>query len=94
VRLDGEARQALEAHKHAVMAWKAESLHYLRVHRLINEELQKRYSYLKLPNAVLQGIQRKIRIDVLGFNPDAVRKLILQIEALFVFAILKATLHS
>lgn len=53
VRLEGDTRQALEAHRHAVMSWKAESLHYLRVHRLINEELLKRYSYLKLPNAVL-----------------------------------------
>jgi hypothetical protein len=31
---------------------------------------------------------------MLSFNPDTVRKLILQIEALFVFAILKGTLHS
>jgi len=31
---------------------------------------------------------------MLYYNPDIVRKLILQIEALFVFAILKATLYS
>jgi hypothetical protein len=31
---------------------------------------------------------------MLGFDPDSVRKLILQIEALFVFAIMKSTLQS
>ena len=77
-----------------VLQWRTESLHHLRVHRLINEQLLKRYSYLKLPDEVLIKIQQRIYINLLNYNPDSVRKLILQIEALFVFAILKATLRS
>lgn len=37
VRLKGDLRETLEKQKHRVMAWKTESLHYLRVHRLIND---------------------------------------------------------
>ena len=73
---------------------KAASLHYLRLHRLIQEDMTKRYSYLRLPNDILVNINKRIKINLLQFNMDSVRKLILQIEALFVFSVLKSVLSS
>ena len=84
----------MEKEKEIVMKRKAETLHYLRLHRLIAVELTKRYDYLRLDNLMLQKILARIYVDLFKFNPDSVRKIILQIEALFVFAILKSTLNS
>ena len=94
VRRDDDKRDELEAHKVEVMQRKAETLHYLRLHRLVSEEMTKRYTYLRLSNSVLEKIQRRIYVDLFQYDPDSVRKVILQIEALYVFAILKSTLCS
>ena len=94
IRLPEDKREDLEAHKVEVMKRKAETLHYLRLHRLICGEMTKRYSYLRLSNEVLAKTHSRMSIDLSHYNPDSVRKVILQIEALYVFAILKATLSS
>ena len=73
---------------------KADALQYLRVHRLVNEEMTKRYGYIKLSDEVLRSIQERLAINILTYNPDSVRKNILQIEALYVFSVLKSTLSS
>ena len=49
IRLPEDKREDLEAHKVEVMKRKAETLHYLRLHRLICGEMTKRYSYLLSP---------------------------------------------
>jgi len=67
----------LEAHKAEVVQRKVDALHYLRLQRLINEEMTKRYNYLRLSNDVLRKIQDRIYIDLFKYNPDSVRKLIL-----------------
>ena len=64
VRLINDDRKFMEKHKHEVMARKAETLHYLRLHRLILKEMTKRYSYLRLSNKVLQKIQDRIKVDL------------------------------
>jgi hypothetical protein len=94
VRTDRDQREELEAQRQVVLRRKAETLHYLRLHRLINEEMTKRYGYLRLGNEVLSKIQERLHINVFLYNPDSLRKVILQIEALYVFAVLKATLSS
>lgn len=67
----------MEAHKAEVVQRKVDALHYLRLQRLINEEMTKRYNYLRLSNDVLRKIQDRIYIDLFKYNPDSVRKLIL-----------------
>jgi hypothetical protein len=94
VRLEHDDPAELEQRKLEAFAWRENSLHYLRVHRLINDELTKRFSYISLNNEILARILRRVHIDLLKYNPDIVRKIILQIESLFVFAMLKATLSS
>jgi hypothetical protein len=56
--------------------------------------MTKRYNYLKLPNPVIEKIQSRLGCDIRSYSPDSVRKIILQIEALYIFAILKSTLSS
>ena len=70
------------------------TLQYLRVQKLINEHMTQRFSFLRLSNEVLKRIQSRILVDPFRFNPDSVRKIIVQIEALYVFAILKSSLYS
>lgn len=94
VCLKEDKTQELEAHRQEVMRRKADTLQYLRLHRLINDEMTKRYNYLRLSNGVLQKIQGKLALDLRRYSPDSVRKIILQIEGLYVFAVLKSTLSS
>jgi len=94
VCLKEDKAQELEAHRQEVMRRKADTLQYLRLHRLINDEMTKRYNYLKLSNSVLQKIQSKLALDLRRYSPDSVRKIILQIEGLYVFAVLKSTVSS
>ena len=77
IRREDDKRAALEAHKAEVVQRKVDALHYLRLQRLINEEMTKRYNYLRLSNDVLRKIQDRIYIDLFKYNPDSVRKLIL-----------------
>ena len=56
VRLERDERKSAEAEYQRLLEWRKESLHHLRIHRLINDQLLKRYSYLKLPNDVLLKI--------------------------------------
>ena len=46
VRLQDDSRAVLNAQKLDAFAWREKSLHYLRIHRLINDELLKRYGYI------------------------------------------------
>jgi hypothetical protein len=94
IRREDDKREDLDAHKKVAKKRKAEALHYLRLQRLINEEMTKRYSYLRLSNEVLKKIQNRIHVNLFEYNPDSVRKIILQIEALYVFAVLKSALSS
>ena len=84
----------MEQNRQDVLMRKADALQYLRVHRLVNEEMTKRYAYIKLSDEVLKSIQERLAINILTYNPDSVRKNILQIEALYVFSVLKSTLSS
>lgn len=77
VRLQDDNREVLRNQKLNTFTWKEESLHYLRIHRLINDQLLNRFSYLKLSNELVTNIQKRIYINMLNYNPDIVRKLIL-----------------
>ena len=77
VRLQDDNQEVLRNQKLDTFTWKEESLHYLRIHRLINDQLLNRFSYLKLSNELVTNIQKRIYINMLNYNPDIVRKLIL-----------------
>jgi len=76
LRREGDNLEEIEAAKLQSLQMKTEALHYLRVQRLINDEMAKRYHYLRLSNDMLQKIQRRIFVDLFQFNPDSVRKII------------------
>ena len=53
-----------------------------------------RYDFIQMQDELLQHIQSKLNTNLLEHNPDTVKKLIIQIEALYVFAIFKSLLYS
>jgi hypothetical protein len=71
-----------------------ESGQFIRVHQLILNELVKRFSYVQMPDSILVNIQAHLAVDLLSYDVDSVRKLILQTEALFVFSMMKSVLLS
>ena len=73
---------------------RTEAQQFLRVTRLILYELLKRYSQISLPEPVRLNIYKKITLDLNKSTPKSVHKAILQVEALYVYAILKSTVSS
>lgn len=73
---------------------RAESFQYLRVARLIQNELLKRYGHIELTEDVREKILKNIGLDLLKNRRRTVMKVILQVEALYVFSILRSTLSS
>jgi hypothetical protein len=65
VRLADDDRDHLDAQKLDTFTWKEESLHHLRIHRLINDQLLSRFSYLRLSNELVTNIQKRIYINML-----------------------------
>ena len=73
---------------------RAESFQFLRVARLIQNELLKRYGHIELTEDVREKIYKKIGLDLSRNRRRTVMKVILQVEALYVYAILRSTLSS
>jgi len=71
-----------------------EAKQYLRVAKLIQNELLQRYDYIGMEEAVRQKIMNRLAIDLTRYPKRSVRKMVLQVEALFIFAILKSMLSS
>lgn len=76
------------------MKLRAESFQYLRVARLIQNELLKRYNHIALTEAMREKIFNKIGLDLNRNRKRTVNKVVMQVEALFVFAVLRSTLSS
>ena len=53
ITLSTDKIEEVEAHRIEVINRKADTLQYLRLHRLINAEMTKRYNYLRLSNQTL-----------------------------------------
>lgn len=73
---------------------RAESLQYLRVARLIQNELLQRYAHIELTEDIREKIFRRIGLELAQNRRRSVLKVILQVEALYVFAVLRSTLSS
>lgn len=57
-------------------------------------ELAKKYDYLQLPRKFKENIKKKLAIDLKEYDTKRVQQLVIQIEALFVFSILKSITFS
>ena len=69
-------------------------MQYLRVARLIQNELLKRYPHISLTEETREKIYRRIGLDLARNRRRTVMKVILQVEALYVYAVLQSTLSS
>lgn len=94
IELDEDKDTELNGAMAQTILMRAESFQYLRVARLIQNELLKRYGHVELTEDVREKIYRKIGLDLSRNRRRTVMKVILQVEALYVFAILRSTLSS
>ena len=94
IELETDKDTELNGAQEQTILMRAESFQYLRVARLIQNELLKRYGHIALTEDVREKIYKKIGLDLCRNRRRTVMKVILQVEALFVFAILRSTLSS
>ena len=73
---------------------RAESFQFLRVARLIQNELLKRYAHIRLTEETREKIFNNIGLDLTRNRHRTVMKVVLQVEALYVYAVLRSTLSS
>lgn len=94
VELEDDCNTELKGAMAHTIKYRNESIQYLRVARLIQNELLKRYSHIALTEETREKIYRRIGLDLSRNRRRTVMKVILQVEALFVFAVLRSTLSS
>lgn len=92
--LESDQPGVLKEDLRQIMEVRNESIQFLKLQKLVSEKLAKRFYYLQLPDYILKKIIEKMLVDLSAFNSDSVKKVIVQIESLFVFAILKSVLSS
>ena len=66
----------------------------MRVTRLIQNELLKRYPHIILTEETRAKVYKAIGYDLTKNRRRTVMKVVLQVEALYVYAVLKSTLSS
>ena len=57
-------------------------------------EIARKFPYIKMNNEIKNNIKKRLKVDLLDFDPLYVEKLCLHVEALFVFCILKSVVFS
>ena len=92
--LQGEPFDITLQNLRTTIKFKSESLQYLRVARLIQNELLKRYSHIYMTEDVREKIYKRIGLDLKRSRKRTVMRVVLQVEALYVYAMLKSTLSS
>ena len=94
ILLDTDHPSEQQANMKQIINLRTEAQQYLRLTRLIQNELLPRYSHIALPEPVRRSIYRYINLDLNRSTVKTVHKAILQAEALYVYAILKSTVSS
>lgn len=94
ILLDTDHQQDQSALMKQVVRLKTEAQQHLRLMRLIQNEMLKRYSYIELPEHIRAAIYKNVNLDFNKSTRKTVHKAILQVEALYVYSILKGTISS
>ena len=92
--MDFETREQIEERRNQAKALRKEAMSKLNAERLFIYQLSKKYDYIRLPKKFKQNIKRKLVIDLAKYDPQRVKQLVIQIEALFVFSVLKSIIYS
>ena len=77
IHLDDDHPQVLEDAMKQTIALRAEAMQYMRLARLIQEELLPRYEHISLTEEVRAAIYGKIGLDLTRNRPRTVHKVIL-----------------
>ena len=82
MRLKTEPADVIANQRLKVKRLMQETKEYLRVQRLIQNDMMRRYPYVTMPDEVRKNIQKRVSLKKnMEFNESLARKLVLQIEA-------------
>ena len=94
IEMEQDSKTELKGAMAQTIKHRAESFQYLRVARLIQNELLQRYAHIELTEDTRERIYNRIGLDLLRNRRRTVMKVILQVEALYVYAVLQSTVSS
>ena len=91
---DFDSKEGIVERRNLAVKLRRNALFKLNAERLFVHELARKYDYIRMPIEIKNNIKRKLVIDMTKFDPHKVHVLALQVEALFVFSILKSIIYS
>ncbi|CDW77756.1 dynein heavy chain axonemal [Stylonychia lemnae] len=94
MKLKDDNAELIQKQREKIKRIMLETKEFLRLHRLILYELCPKYTYIQMAPQFRERIKYFLKIDAEKVNKESYEKLIIQAEALFVFAIFKSVLIS
>ena len=91
---DFDTKEHIEERVSLAKKLRRNALFKLNAERLFVQELAHKYDYIKMPDSIKQNIKKRLVVDLKKFDPHRVQVLALQVEALFVFSVLKSVIFS
>lgn len=93
LKLSTDPDDWIEQNRNRIDYWRDLSQQYLRVQRLINAEMLSRYANHSMAPDLRRRILKLVG-DINQYDRELVERSVIQIEALYVYALLKSTLSS
>jgi hypothetical protein len=91
---DFDSKEHIEERRALARKLRRHTLFKLNAERLFVQELARKYDFIRMPGDIKANIKRKLKVDISRYDPHRVQVLALQVEALFVFSILKSIIYS
>jgi hypothetical protein len=91
---DFDSRDSILKRRALAIGLRRNTLFKLNAERLFIKELARKYDFIRMPNDIKENIKRRIGVDLGKLDRNRVELVTLQVEALFVFSILKSIVYS
>ena len=91
---DFDSRESILERRALAISLRRNTLFKLNAERLFIKELARKYDFIKMPNDIKENIKRRIGVNLGTLDRTRVELVTLQVEALFVFSILKSIVYS
>ena len=89
-----DSRESILERRALAISLRRNTLFKLNAERLFIKELARKYDFIKMPNDIKENIKRRIGVNLGTLDRTRVELVTLQVEALFVFSILKSIVYS
>jgi len=92
--VDFETKAQIEERRQTALSLRKEAMGKLIAERFFVTEVAKKYPYVKIPTSIKRNIRGRLGVDLGSFDQKRVKLLVVQVEALFVFAVLKSVVMA